>query len=162
VWKVTNNQDYVFLQDRSTLGIPVIDRQHINLKRITGNLQFASLKAAEIANFRFLMAVHEAVDCVKHHFDTEEKLMNILEFPEYLGHKKEHDNFIWEIINRSESFQDGQSFDPQEFVSFFGDWLEFHIAASDKIFADFFQNMKHHGKLKRILSCDPELSAKIA
>ena len=133
-------------------GIPVLDTQHANLVRICNNLRMACLNGVDTANNRFQRAVHEAADYARYHFSTEEKLMSILEYPDFYGHKREHDEFIWEILNRSKRSQEGEEFPTEKFVHFLSEWIRNHIGLYDKVFSDYFLSMKHHGKLKLILS----------
>jgi hemerythrin len=156
---MTENQNFSLLDEQLLLGIPVIDRQHVNLMRITNNLHLTSLKSSEIANFRFIQAVHEAVGYLQYHFKTEEKLMLLLDFSEVLSHRREHEQFIWEIMTHSECLKNGDGTNPKRFVLLFNEWLNFHIGTSDKAFADFFLNMKNYGKLKMTLAGESLLSA---
>ena len=134
------------------VGIPVIDEQHANLFRIVNNLQSTYLLACQndtdSTNQRFIGAAHEAIDYIKYHFGTEEKLMKLLEYPEYAEHKNEHKEFMWEIVYLSKQFKDKQLNEYQQFINFLNEWILSHIIVSDKNFADYFINMQHHNKLK--------------
>jgi hemerythrin len=116
----------------------------------------------DIANDRFQRAVHEVADYARYHFGTEEKLMSILEYPDFYDHKREHGEFIWEIISRSKEFQGGDEFLPEKFVLFIGEWIRNHIGIYDKAFSEYFGSMKHHGKLKLILGGRQILSSNLA
>lgn len=131
------------------LGIPVIDIQHANLRRMLDNL--SSLKVTENINPRFLLAVRETSDYLKYHFDTQEKLMLLLEYPEYIMHKREHEDFFQEILRRSGLFQTGQNADQEEFTCFLKDWINFHAGNSDTAFTDFFVSMRYHSKFRLAL-----------
>ena len=160
--RMTEVQEYTVLDELMEFGIPVIDAQHANLVRITNNLRMSCLKGAETANKRFIRAVQEAAEYVQYHFSTEEKLMALLEFPDFHAHKKEHADFIWEILDHCKQFQEGQNLVPEKFVYFFSEWIRSHICVSDKVFADFFISMKHHGKLRLTLCGVPQLSTTYA
>jgi len=157
-----NDTDSTVISECIVLGIPIIDRQHANLIRITNNLNFACQKGLDTANLRFINAVNEAVDYVKYHFSTEEKLMVLLEYPELIQHKREHGDFVWEIICCAKQFEEGQELVPEKFAAFLGKWIYTHIASSDKMFADYFGGMNHHSKLRLILGGRPQLSANYA
>jgi len=158
----TTEDKYDDLNELFVFGIPVLDTQNANLVRICSNLRTACSKGVETKNGRFQKAVHEAVDYARYHFSTEEKLMSILEYPAFDMHKKEHDNFIWEALNRLKQFREGEEVIPENLVSFLSEWIENHIGAYDREFADYFLSMKHHGKLKLILSGRTLLSANSA
>ncbi|MDR0496332.1 MAG: hemerythrin family protein [Treponema sp.] len=146
------NQDYLTLNEHFLLGIPVLDKQHANLVRICNNLHLACINCKETGKDYFIQVVQKALEYVRYHFHTEEKLMCLLDFPEFFSHKKEHEDFVCEITGNVEQFQNDQVFILEEFVVFFTSWVKYHIGASDKAFADFFLNMKQYGKLKLILA----------
>jgi len=155
-------QEYTVGDGLMVFGIPVLDTQHANLVRICNNLRIACLNGVETANNRFHRAIHEAADYARYHFSTEEKLMSILEYPDFYDHKREHEDFIWGILSRSKQLQEGEEFIPEKFVHFFSEWIRNHIGLYDKAFSDYFLSMKHHGKLKLILSGHQVLSSNLA
>jgi hemerythrin len=157
-----NGQEYTVDSDFLVFGIPVLDTQHANLVRICNNLRMACLNGVETKNNRFQRAIHEAADYARYHFSTEEKLMSILEYHGFYDHKKEHDEFIWEVLSRSKQLIEGDKQLAEKFVHFLNDWIRNHIALYDKAFSDYFLSMKHHGKLKLILSGQQVLSSNSA
>jgi hemerythrin len=66
---------------------------------------------------------------------------------------------MWEVLSRNKQFREGDNQGPEKFVNFLSEWIHSHIKGADKIFADFFLNMKHHGKLRLTLSDVPQLKA---
>jgi len=157
-----NGQEYTVDGDFLVFGIPVLDTQHANLVRICNNLRIACLNGVETRNDRFQRAVHEVADYARYHFSTEEKLMSILEYPGFYDHKREHEEFIWEILSRSKQFKEGDEHLAEKFVHFLNEWIRNHIALYDKAFSDYFLSMKHHGKLKLILGGHQVLSSNSA
>ena len=147
-----DSYDSSIIKEPLYLGIPIIDQQHANLVRITNNLYLSCLTNSTFANLRFIQAVRETVAFIQQHFSTEEKLMLLSGFPNYDDHKKDHGDFVWEIISRSKQFQDGQKCVPQKFVQFLSEWVKIHIGGADKEFADFFLNMKQHNKFRMVLT----------
>ena len=157
-----NSYDHAMLQVPLVLGIPVIDQQHANLLRITNNLHSVCLNSAKIEKFRLIRAIREAIDYIRQHFNTEEKLMQLSNYPGFLEHKKMHSDFIWEILSHFGQFEDDQKDTPQKFAQYFSDWVNLHIVDSDKEFAEFFLNVKQPSKLRMVLSGEPQLAYKIA
>lgn len=139
-------------EEHLELGIPLIDSQHRTLVRITDNLHFVCTNGKKTNHYRFIQAVRELLDYAHYHFSTEEKIMALLEFPERHDHAKEHEDFFQEILNRSKDFDDEKNFVPCQFVQFLQEWIFYHIEVSDRVFTDFFQNMKQHDKLKVALA----------
>ena len=152
-------QDYTEWDKCFVLGIPIIDRQHDNLLRICNNLHWTCLKGQETINGSFVRTAHEALDHLKHHFSTEEKMMKILSFSEFSAHKKEHDNFIIEILNCFEQIESGEQFAPNLFARLVKDWLLSHFTSYDRAFADSILSMSNYGKLKLTLTGEYQLSA---
>jgi hemerythrin len=161
---MTTEDKYDDVDELFIFGIPVLDTQNANLIRICSNLRMACSKGVETKNGRFQRAVHEAADYARYHFSTEEKLMSILEYPAFDVHKREHEEFIWEVIGRLKQFrgQDGEENLTEKLVCFLSEWIKNHIGVYDREFADYFLSMKHHGKLKLILSGRPLLSTNSA
>ena len=124
--------------DRFKLGIPLIDSQHANLIQQTNNLYWSCLQNTELANRYFIETAREAVNYVKHHFSTEEKLMLISKFRGYTTHKKEHEAFIKEVLSMTQDFTNKKNFVPNRFVRFLQEWVLSHIAVCDKEMADYF------------------------
>jgi hemerythrin-like metal-binding protein len=160
--EMTTECEYDNVEGLFVFGIPVLDAQHANLVRICGNLRMACLKGMKTANGRFQRAVNETADYARYHFSTEEKLMSILEYPAFDDHKKEHGDFIWEVLSRLKQFKEGEELLPEKFVNFLSGWIKNHIGVYDREFAEYFISMKHHGKLKLILSGRPLLSTNLA
>jgi len=149
---MTTEDKYDDVDELFVFGIPVLDTQNANLVRICSNLRMACRKGMETGKDRFQRAVHEAADYARYHFSTEEKLMSILEYPAFDMHKNEHEGFIWEVSNRLKLFQNGEELLPENLAGFLNEWIRNHIGVYDREFADYFLSMKHHGKLKLILS----------
>ena len=140
--------DFIRWNASMKLGIPVIDEQHTNLIRIVDNLQLTCDRGSEFANQRFIGAASEAIDYIKYHFATEEKLMRLLEYPKYNDHRNEHKDCLWDLSYTSSRFKDDQNPDFRQFILFLNEWIVTHVCDSDRHFATYFHNMQHHSKLK--------------
>jgi len=154
--------DFINWDERFILGIPVIDRQHKELVETTNKLHYACLRNAETANELFIKTAGKAVEYVKQHFSTEEKMMILFNFSGYKAHKLEHESFIKEILNQSMSYKGGRQIAPRRFVYFLKDWILSHIAVCDKRFTSYILSMKEMGKLNDLLTKRPQLAAHIS
>jgi hemerythrin len=137
--------------NRYRIGIPLIDGQHKKLIDMTNELYTGCLEGDEAANARFLKTIHDAVDYVRFHFTTEEKILERINYPGIAAHKKEHENFIKEILVQVQAFQEGKKFVPNLFVRYLRDWVLTHIAVSDKLYAVYLAEMKKKGVLFSVL-----------
>ena len=141
-------QDFIRWNGSMKLGIPIIDEQHANLIRIVDNLQLTCNKGTECVQQRFIGASSEAIEYIKYHFATEEKLMRLLEYPKYNEHRNEHKDCLWDLTYIFRQFSDEQNPDFRQFVIFLNEWIVTHVCDSDRHFANYFFNMQHHSKLK--------------
>ncbi|MDR1802256.1 MAG: hemerythrin family protein [Treponema sp.] len=141
-------QDFIRWDGSMKLGIPILDEQHVNLVRIADNLQLTNSKSSDHTHNRFIGAASEAIEYIKYHFATEEKLMRLLEYPNYNEHINEHKDCLWDLLYSSSQFKNEQNADFRQFVIFLNEWIVTHISDSDKDFANYFHSMQHHSKLK--------------
>jgi hemerythrin len=139
---------FVEWDNRYILGIPLIDSQHKKLLDMTNQLYAGCLMGEEKAKEFFRKTIHRAVEYVKYHFSTEEKLFLLVEYPGFAIHKKEHESFISQLIQTARDFDSGKPFIPNAFVRFLRDWILTHIAISDKLYADYIFDLKKQGRLK--------------
>ncbi|MDR2313283.1 MAG: bacteriohemerythrin [Spirochaetaceae bacterium] len=133
--------------DRYRIGIPLIDEQHKKLIDMTNTLYTGCLEGDRAARIYFLKTIHDAVDYVRFHFSTEEKLLERIKYPDLAAHKKEHEDFAREIISQVQAFQMGKAFVPNVFVRYLRDWVLTHIAVSDKLYAAYLLELKKQGVL---------------
>jgi hemerythrin len=98
-----------------------------------------------------MLTIHEAVDYVRYHFTTEERLLRRIGYPDFAAHKKQHEDFVKKIIEEVRLFNDGKRFVPNNFVRFLRDWVLAHIAVSDKLYAKYLLSLKKLGLLSMSL-----------
>jgi hemerythrin len=68
--------------------------------------------------------------------------MEWISYPGLAVHKKEHKEFVKEILQQVQSFQEGKKFVPNAFVRHLGDWVLTHITVSDKGYTLYLAEMK--------------------
>ncbi|MDL2229163.1 bacteriohemerythrin [Treponema sp. OttesenSCG-928-L16] len=132
---------------RYSVGIKLIDEQHKGLVDMTNDLFKACLLGDDTARLYFLKTIHKAVEYVRIHFATEEQLMRKIQFPGYAIHRKEHEDFIREVLAEVKNFEEGKHFVPNTFVRYLRDWVLTHIAVSDKEYAKYLIHLKREGRL---------------
>jgi hemerythrin len=134
-----------------SVGVKLIDDQHKELIRLTNELALGVEKGGAEAEIYFMKVIQGAVRYVKTHFTTEEIIMERLKFPEYLSHKKEHEDFVAEVLRDVKAFEEGQKLVPLEFAQFLQQWVLNHIDKSDKKYAFFFDELRARGQLDESL-----------
>jgi hemerythrin-like metal-binding protein len=97
-----------------------------------------------------MSAIRGMVDYVGYHFSTEEKIMERVNYPEYKIHKKEHSDFVKEVLRQVQDFQAGQKVSANDLVLFLKDWVLAHIAVCDKKMGIYLIKLKREGALHHI------------
>ena len=140
-------------QKSYSVGIKLIDEQHMKLIQLTNKLFNSCIGGQEKvkADSVFLTVVHEVVDYVDYHFNTEERVMERINYPEYKAHKQEHVTFVKKVLDKIEEFNLGKTNTSLSFVYYLRDWVLHHIAVNDKKLGMHLLEMKRHGALQQII-----------
>jgi hemerythrin len=151
-WKVyyMSEQNIVDWNNRFSVGVSLIDEQHKKLVAMTNELYFACSYSTDFGKAQFEMTIHDAVAYVRYHFATEEKIMEKTSYPGLADHRKEHTEFIKQVLENVKAFQEGKSFVPNQFVRFLKDWILSHIAITDSKLGGFLIDLQKTGKLGAI------------
>jgi hemerythrin len=136
--------------DSYSIGIRLVDDQHKELINLTNRLHEASVMGWDKSKVAFMSAIRGMVDYVGYHFSTEEKIMERVNYPEYKVHKKEHSDFVKEVLRQVQDFQAGQKVSANDLVLFLKDWVLAHIAVCDKKMGIYLIKLKRDGALHRI------------
>jgi hemerythrin len=136
--------------DSYSIGIKIIDDQHKGLLDFVNDLFNHSTgnERDELAYFK--KVIHQAVQYIKEHFATEEKMMIATKFPGYREHKKTHDEFTLTVVKSVQDFESGKRLVLVKFAYFLKDWVLTHIAVMDVKYAAYFKKIatrKADGKL---------------
>ncbi|MCL1865255.1 MAG: bacteriohemerythrin [Spirochaetes bacterium] len=139
--------------DSYSVGIKVIDEQHMALIKLTNKLFASCMSGHERsqADSIFLQVINEVVDYVGYHFSTEERIMEKINYPEYKAHKKEHVSFVKEVLIKVEEFNFGRNNTALTFVYYLRDWILQHIAVNDKKLGSYILEKKRSGELRQIV-----------
>jgi len=114
-----------------SVGLKIIDEQHKELINLVNDMynHVVDDDAAERAYFQ--KVIKQAVNYVKVHFATEEKILRATKFQGYAEHKKEHDSFILTVLENIREYENGKG-NLISFTHFIKDWILTHIAIMDK------------------------------
>ena len=137
-------------QNSYSVGIRLVDEQHMELIKLTNKLFNNCMEGQERSKSTFLEIIHEAVDYTGYHFGTEEKIMERVNYPDYVRHKCEHINFVREVFSKVEDFKAGKMLAPITFVYFLRDWVLHHIAVNDKKMGAYLLALRGNGELQKI------------
>lgn len=78
------------------------------------------------------------IDYTASHFAAEEKMMREHDYLQTQMHKGEHDKLVKQVLMLQEDFKAGKMMLSMEVMNFLKDWLNTHIAVSDKKYGPFF------------------------
>ena len=137
-------------QNSYSVNIKLIDEQHMELIKLTNKLFASCMAGKEKTKSAFLEIIPAAVEYTGYHFSTEEKIMERINFPDILAHKREHKEFVREVFNKVEEFKAGKMLAPLTFVYFLRDWILHHVAVNDKKLGAYLIHLKRSGELQRM------------
>jgi hemerythrin len=132
------------------MGIKLIDDQHKGLLEFANELFNHSTGREWEERAYFSEVIHQAVQYIKEHFATEEKVMIVTKFPKYNEHKKAHDEFTLTVVQSVKDYEYGKQMVLAKFARFLKDWVLTHIAVMDMQYAVYFKKIatrKTDGKL---------------
>lgn len=121
-----------------SVGHAEIDSQHKRLFALAGDLYDAmsSGKGKEVLS----KTLSELVAYTKLHFATEERLMRAHHYPEYAGHKANHDALTKQVVEYQNDFETGRVGITVGLLQFLKDWLRHHIGETDRKIAIFLKS----------------------
>jgi hemerythrin len=145
-----NENEYVSWSDSYSMGIKLIDDQHKGLLEFVNDLFNHSTGREWEERDYFKEVIHQAVQYIREHFATEEKIMIATKFPSYTEHKKAHDEFTLTVVQSVKDFEGGKRLVLAKFAHFLKDWVLTHIAVMDMQYTAYFKKIatrKADGKL---------------
>ena len=137
-------------QNSYSVGVSPIDDQHIELIRLINKLFNSCMDSQKRDSGSFLNVVYETIEYTNYHFDTEDKIMERINYPDFANHKQKHNDFVREVYTKIDEFKDGKMSSPLQFVYYFRDWILHHIAVSDKKLGSYLLLLKRNGYLQKI------------
>jgi len=137
----TNSRYCVKWSESYSIGIKTIDDQHKELLNIVNDL-FSHSSGNEMEELLYFKEViHQAVQYVKDHFQSEEKLLLKTKYPGYAEHKKAHDTFTLTVVTSAKDYQSGKRLVLEKFAYFLRDWILSHIAVMDTDYAAYLRRI---------------------
>ncbi len=134
---VRDNGAFMKWEDSFSVGIKKIDEQHKKLISMINDFHVSLSKGhGKKALSRIL---EELASYVEEHFSTEENYMQEFDYPGYIAHKREHDNFTSKVLQIYEEYQEGKEVVTLELLDFLKKWLKNHILGTDQKYAPFFK-----------------------
>jgi hemerythrin len=113
-------------------GFKLIDDQHKELVDMVNEMFHHASGNAEQEHEYFSKIIHQAVQYIKVHFATEEKIMRVAHYPGYAEHKRQHDRFIIEVLENIHDYETQKHYTLFSFTKFLKDWVLSHIGVMDR------------------------------
>lgn len=125
------------------VGIAEINKQHLRLASyaVEFSLIVDELSDREVTNqdWRRIDALFSKImRYVETHFTQEEELMRKYDYPDYVAHKKLHDEFSAQMIKLQAEINNRNIKFKKKMSSLLWDWLYHHINEIDYQYRDFF------------------------
>lgn len=130
--------------------IKIIDAQHKNLVDSINSL-FDRIKGEEPEKVVLSETLNRLIEYASFHFDTEERLLLQLKYPDLDEHKKEHEQCTKKILELMEEFEKENPLLALNLLTFLTDWLTHHILEVDKKYMRF---LKENNLIEKIKNPD--------
>ncbi|MDR1909915.1 MAG: bacteriohemerythrin [Spirochaetaceae bacterium] len=136
-----NTKELVKWSQTFSVGIKIIDDQHRELLELTNDMFRHCVGEEKAEREYFEKVIHDAVDYVKIHFATEEKIMLKTGYAGYAEHKREHESFVLNVVEQIQAYNAGKPLVLNTFTRFLKEWILTHIAVSDKRYFEHFKRI---------------------
>jgi diguanylate cyclase (GGDEF)-like protein/hemerythrin-like metal-binding protein/PAS domain S-box-containing protein len=123
----------MFLEWREELavGVPVIDEQHAQMAAVLNRIADAVKTGLEQDRIRALL--EELVAITRHHFQTEERLMERFKYAGIEAHKQEHRKLVEELLSLQRQVDYTSSMLTLQSLK---EWLTDHVTHADREFGE--------------------------
>jgi len=81
--------------------------------------------------------LNELTDYTVNHFHHEEEAMEKYNFPGYVAHKKEHEDFVSKVADTKKKYESGAITLTVPLIEFLKSWVQEHILKSDMGYSTF-------------------------
>ena len=117
--------------DSLSVGLDVIDEQHIKLVEILNSLNSSGGGQDDEVIKKIL---NDLVEYTVYHFAFEEELLLKHQYPDYKNHVAAHKALVKKVGKFNEEFQAGKAKLSGELFKFLRSWLNGHIRGTDKLY----------------------------
>lgn len=144
-----------------SIGVEEMDSQHQMLLIIINRIEIIAQGNPNRVEFdsKVRGVMQELYNYTVLHFSSEEVILKMFNYPDFVNHKKQHDKFI-ELINGKKAnietlLDDGKNDlvieEMKAIYSFLSNWLLTHIKKTDSEYTQFFEKVKRKASQKGFL-----------
>ncbi len=136
--KLITQLSNIGIGDDYTVGIASIDSHHRIIALMFNSLvtEFSIANSHTIDMKSVFHRISTLITAISDYFISEEREMINQNNPRIRLHKKQHDEFLVDIMMLMDSIKD-EDYGIEEFLFFVGSWWSGHVLISDKNFAEF-------------------------
>ena len=156
------HEDSIYWNENFLLDIQILDNQHERLIKMTNEIRPIILNTTETSYYHFQKFTMEIANYLQYHYNSEERLMLLLDYDEYSIHKEKHAIFLEKIIKAGKTRTSWNQADLLTFYSFIRNSGLHHLAIHDKSFAEFFIEQRASGRLGKAFILDLSRSPVLA
>jgi hemerythrin len=127
-------------KDSFSVGNSEIDGQHKKLFQLAD--RFHAAMAGGQGKQILQQTLTELIDYTKHHFATEEGMMQKSSYPEYRQHKAEHDALTRKVVQFRNEVAADRVVVTIDVLQFLKDWLVNHIGHMDQGIGDYIRRQQ--------------------
>lgn len=128
---------YVDWNDSMSVGVRAIDQQHRQLLALINELHDAMTQGQ---GTRVLQQIVDGlIEYTNVHFATEESYLDACNYVDCTAHKKQHRDFVAQVTDFKQGFDEGRLMLTLDVMSFLGEWLVDHIQGSDASYVPFLE-----------------------
>lgn len=139
---------YIKWEPYYSVHVEILDEQHRKLFDIVNDL----IDEIESGSKNILSIIHDLVDYLSVHFHQENIVMMDSNYPGFLKHGREHQQFIEKVDEFLSAYQEGDTDLGMNMILFMKDWIYTHTTKLDMQYADHLaknaEEIKHSGKVK--------------
>ena len=119
-------------QDSMATGIELIDHDHQRLIMLINMFQEAT--EFHISERKVQLALDEVIRYTKYHFNREEQLMALNNYPGFKEHQLQHQQMIDEIDIYMKEYRSDPDVALEHILQFLQSWLMNHIKGNDRLY----------------------------
>lgn len=135
-----------------SIGVEEMDSQHKMLLIIINRIELIAQGNPSRLDFdeKAKSVMQELLNYTVLHFSSEEVILKMFQYPDFVNHKKQHDKFI-ELIERKKASidehldnkrQEEAVKELKEIYEFLSNWLLTHIKHTDSDYTEFFNKVQ--------------------
>ena len=118
-----------------SVNVAILDTQHRTLVSMINQLHQAMGEG--VGKDKLGQILSDLINYTRDHFATEERLMQMHAYPDFLAHKSEHERLTEKVMDLQRRFRSNEAGLSIEVMEFLRDWLVKHIMGCDKKYSPF-------------------------